>query len=235
MPISASFSPRQKVSLFYCNFEAKFNFTSFIIKGQATELNYKLRRFCKSHDMHSDHSQFKREKILRAFRAGHLNVLIATDVAARGLDIHEVNLVIQVGFPANGIEYYIHRSGRCGRAGRLGSSILLDDGETKIDKDLFRLVQFKRLALPDTIPDSELDTDSFDRQSTFNNSYKKPRSFSESYSTDEFNTYPRKSYNNYNKSYRPNKYNSNRDSYRRKSTSDFDDQRFDREEKWTTF
>lgn len=170
--------------------------------------------------MHSDHSQFKREKILRAFRAGQLNVLIATDVAARGLDIHEVNLVIQVGFPANGIEYYIHRSGRCGRAGRLGSSILLDDGETKIDRDLFRLVKFKRLALPDTIPD---------------NSDNKPGSFSESYSTDEFNTYPRKSYNSYNKSYRPNKYNNNHDSYRKKSASDFDDQKFDREEKWTTF
>lgn len=182
--------------------------------------------------MHSDHSQFKREKILRAFRAGNLNVLIATDVAARGLDIHEVNLVIQVGFPANGIEYYIHRSGRCGRAGRLGTSILLDDGQTKIDRDLFRLIQFKRLALPDTIPDSEIDN--FDTQHMLSNSYKKPRSFSESYRTDEFNMSPRKPYNKYYSRDRP-PYNRNRDSYRRKSMSDFDNQRFDGEEKWSTF
>ena len=46
-------------------------------------------------------------------------------VAARGIDVPEVDLVIQAGLPRNGIEYYIHRSGRTGRAGRLGSCVSL--------------------------------------------------------------------------------------------------------------
>lgn len=52
----------------------------------------------------------------------------ATDVAARGIDIPEVDLVVQVGAPVNGIDFYIHRSGRTGRAGRFGRSIFIDDG-----------------------------------------------------------------------------------------------------------
>lgn len=52
----------------------------------------------KSSDLHSNHSQNKRARILRDFRSGRLNVLVATDVAARGLDIKEVNLVVQGNF-----------------------------------------------------------------------------------------------------------------------------------------
>jgi superfamily II DNA/RNA helicase len=213
--------------------------------------------------MHSDHSQFKREQILRAFRTEGLNVLIATDVAARGLDIQEVNLVIQVGFPANGIEYYIHRSGRCGRAGRLGTSILLDDGKTKIDRDLFRLVQFKKLALPDSIPENVLDdiSDDFETErKPFNNSYRKPRYLSNqdrqktSYNgLDDISgdsATERKPFNN---SYRKPRYLSNQDSYNqdRPKTSYNRDRmniegqyknyrsksssEFDREDKWSSY
>ena len=58
------------------------------------------------------------------FRNGRSNLLVATDVAARGLDVEAVDLVIQDDMPSNS-EVYVHRVGRTGRAGREGRSILL--------------------------------------------------------------------------------------------------------------
>jgi len=138
-------------------------------------------------------------------------------VAARGLDIPEINVVVQVGFPANGIEYYIHRSGRCGRAGRLGTSILIDDGEMKIDRDLFRLIKFTKLNVPESIASEEKprreEYDSQERGFGKRSSYgSAPRSFSSGYGGNnnnferEFTTMDYKKrtdrggFNNYNKS-----------------------------------
>ena len=73
--------------------------------------------------LHGDIPQKQREQTLRAFREGRVNVLVATDVAARGLDIPEVDLVIQCE-PPKDVDSFIHRSGRTGRAGRAGVSIL---------------------------------------------------------------------------------------------------------------
>ncbi len=67
--------------------------------------------------IHGDLSQSDREKVMRAFREGEVRVLVATDVAARGLDIPEVDLVVHYRFPDKP-ETYQHRSGRTGRAGR---------------------------------------------------------------------------------------------------------------------
>jgi ATP-dependent RNA helicase DDX21 len=61
---------------------------------------------------------------LNAFRAGAFNVLVATDVAARGIDIQDVDLVIQFE-PPRDVDTYVHRSGRTGRAGKNGTSVLL--------------------------------------------------------------------------------------------------------------
>jgi superfamily II DNA/RNA helicase len=72
-----------------------------------------------SHVLHGDVPQDKRELVLKKFRDGKYKVLITTDVAARGLDIPEVDLVIQCN-PPKDYESYVHRSGRTGRAGRLG-------------------------------------------------------------------------------------------------------------------
>ena len=69
--------------------------------------------------MHGDVPQDKREMVLQKFRDGKYRVLITTDVAARGLDIPEVDLVICCN-PPKDYESYIHRSGRTGRAGRTG-------------------------------------------------------------------------------------------------------------------
>jgi len=77
-----------------------------------------------SAELHGDISQGTRESTLSAFRKGTVTCLVATDVAARGLDIPEVTLVIQMQPPRN-FESYIHRSGRTGRAGKSGTCITL--------------------------------------------------------------------------------------------------------------
>ncbi|MCH7372621.1 MULTISPECIES: DEAD/DEAH box helicase [Aeromonas] len=73
---------------------------------------------------HGDLSQGAREKVLLEFRAGTLQVLVATDVAARGLDILDLNYVINLEFPHQP-EDYVHRIGRTGRAGNKGLAITL--------------------------------------------------------------------------------------------------------------
>ena len=65
------------------------------MKRSAMALNMQLQRSgIRSTDFHSDISQGKRTSLLRSFREGHLNVLVATDVAARGIDIPEINLIL---------------------------------------------------------------------------------------------------------------------------------------------
>jgi ATP-dependent RNA helicase DeaD len=72
--------------------------------------------------IHGDLAQTERERILGRFRDGHLNILVATDVMGRGLDIPEVSHVINYDMPMLAIEY-VHRIGRTGRAGRNGEAL----------------------------------------------------------------------------------------------------------------
>ena len=74
--------------------------------------------------IHGDLGQRVREKVLGRFRSGELRVLVATDVAARGLDIDDVDAVINYDIPEEG-EYYVHRIGRTGRAKRSGKAFNL--------------------------------------------------------------------------------------------------------------
>ena len=74
--------------------------------------------------IHGDLSQVAREKALRRFTDGELNVLVATDVAARGIDIDDIGAVIHYE-PAGDVKDYLHRSGRTARAGRDGWAITL--------------------------------------------------------------------------------------------------------------
>ena len=78
----------------------------------------------KATPIHGDMSQRERNAALGALRGGRVNMLVATDVAARGLDIDAVSHVIQFGLPQN-LESFVHRSGRTGRAGHEGSNMLL--------------------------------------------------------------------------------------------------------------
>ncbi|MEJ7622682.1 MAG: DEAD/DEAH box helicase [Pyrinomonadaceae bacterium] len=82
------------------------------------------KRDHKSNRIHGDRSQAQRESALRAFKMGQTNVLVATDVAARGIDIDSVSHVINYDIP-EAPEDYVHRIGRTGRAGNKGRAITL--------------------------------------------------------------------------------------------------------------
>jgi ATP-dependent RNA helicase DDX5/DBP2 len=74
--------------------------------------------------LHGDRPQWERTKVISAFKDGTLRMLIATDVAARGLDVKDVAVVVNYDMPAgaNGVEDYVHRIGRTGRAGQKGEA-----------------------------------------------------------------------------------------------------------------
>ena len=74
--------------------------------------------------LHGDLSQAQRDAVMQKFRLRHLQILVATDVAARGLDVDDLTHVINYGLPDD-IESYTHRSGRTGRAGKTGTSIAI--------------------------------------------------------------------------------------------------------------
>ncbi|MCF4143003.1 DEAD/DEAH box helicase, partial [Dethiosulfovibrio marinus] len=74
--------------------------------------------------LHGDMSQLERNSVMNAFRQGRIPYLVATNVAARGLDVQGVSHVIQIGLPDN-LETFVHRSGRTGRAGQEGRNILV--------------------------------------------------------------------------------------------------------------
>jgi superfamily II DNA/RNA helicase len=90
--------------------------------------------------VHGDLGQVAREKALKSFRTGRIDVLVATDVAARGIDVEDVTHVINYQCPEDE-KMYVHRIGRTGRAGRAGVAVTLVDWDelarwTMIDKAL---------------------------------------------------------------------------------------------------
>ncbi|MDR2698159.1 MAG: DEAD/DEAH box helicase [Candidatus Methanoplasma sp.] len=87
-----------------------------ILDQRLTEHGYKIKA------IHGDMPQPKREKVLKDFREDKIQILIATDVAARGLDIDDISYVINYDMPEE-VETYIHRIGRTGRAGKEGVAI----------------------------------------------------------------------------------------------------------------
>ncbi|KAK4385083.1 DEAD-box ATP-dependent RNA helicase 7 [Sesamum angolense] len=92
-------------------------------KDSASKLSGLLPGACA---LHGDIQQATREVTLSGFRSGKFSTLVATNVAARGLDIDDVQLIIQCE-PPRDVEAYIHRSGRTGRAGKTGVAVMLYD------------------------------------------------------------------------------------------------------------
>ena len=92
---------------------------------QAVELgNYLQQHDCRVASLHGEMEQKERNRVMGLFRSGSVNVMTATDLAARGLDISGINLVVNFDVPRNGINY-IHRIGRSGRADEQGVAISL--------------------------------------------------------------------------------------------------------------
>jgi ATP-dependent RNA helicase DDX5/DBP2 len=91
-------------------------------KRGADDLSHELRRIgCHAAAIHGDKDQRERDHALANFRSGRISVLIATDVASRGLDVKDIGYVVNYDFPTQ-IEDYIHRIGRTGRAGATGTA-----------------------------------------------------------------------------------------------------------------
>ena len=91
--------------------------------------------------IHGDRAQEDREQALADLRSGEVRILIATDVASRGIDIHDITHVVNYDFPRN-IEEYVHRVGRTGRAGKTGTSItFMERRDRRSAKDLIKILE----------------------------------------------------------------------------------------------
>ena len=100
--------------------------------------------------LHGDLSQQQRDAVMNKFRIKNIKLLVATDVAARGLDVDNLSHIINYNLPED-LEVYTHRSGRTGRAGRLGTSIVVANLKEKqkiklIEKQINK--KFEHLAVP---------------------------------------------------------------------------------------
>ncbi|KAF3618620.1 DEAD-box ATP-dependent RNA helicase 53 [Capsicum annuum] len=117
-------------------------------KRDADRLSYVMQKTFRCEALHGDISQTQRERTLSGFRQGQFNVLVATDVAARGLDVPNVDLVVHYELP-NSSEIFVHRSGRTGRAGKKGSAILIYSSSQHRDvKGIERDVGCRFIELP---------------------------------------------------------------------------------------
>ncbi len=93
--------------------------------------------------IHGDKSQPQRQKALESFKNSTIRVLVATDIAARGIDIDKLTYVLNYDIP-NEPETYVHRIGRCGRAGEQGVSISISEPEENVyAKDIEKLIKQK--------------------------------------------------------------------------------------------
>ena len=108
------------------------------------------KRKIRSAAIHGDKAQNQRQKALKNFKEGNLRVLVATDIAARGIDIDKLKYVINYDVP-NQAETYVHRIGRSGRAGEEGIAISICEPEENIFvKDIEKLIRQKIQVINDT-------------------------------------------------------------------------------------
>ncbi len=132
-----------KVSIVFCN-------TKRMVDELASELT---ARGYFADGLHGDMKQAQRDRVMANFRKGKSDILIATDVAARGIDVDDVEVVFNFDIPQDD-EYYVHRIGRTGRAGRTGKAFSFVRGKEVYKlKDIMRYAKTKIYAQP--IPSSE--------------------------------------------------------------------------------
>ena len=108
---------KPKKSIIFCN-------TKRMVEALEVEI---AQRGYKVDSLHGDMRQSSRDNVMKKFRNGTIDVLIATDVAARGLDVSDIDLVFNYDLPQQA-EYYVHRIGRTARAGKKGASFTFVTG-----------------------------------------------------------------------------------------------------------
>ena len=120
-------------ALIFCNTKRMVDELTEHLKGRGYEVE----------GLHGDLTQGQRDTVMNLFRSGKTNILIATDVAARGIDVSDVEAVYNFDVPED-IEYYVHRIGRTGRAGKTGRSFTLVVGrEAYKIRDIERICHTK--------------------------------------------------------------------------------------------
>lgn len=134
----------QKIPLIKDILDNRPEYTSIIIftssKSRVNEIVHALKRNgFKAYGFSSNLDQEQREEILRGFRSRRIRILVATDVMSRGIDIKEINLVINFDTPYDA-EDYVHRVGRTARANTKGEAITLVN-----EKDMRKMAQIERL------------------------------------------------------------------------------------------
>ncbi|KAK2896764.1 hypothetical protein Q8A67_011252 [Cirrhinus molitorella] len=101
--------------------------------------------------LHGDREQCDREEALQDFKDGRVHILVATDLASRGLDVHDITHVFNYDFPRN-VEEYVHRVGRTGRAGRSGASVTLVTREDwRIASELITILERSGQDVPEEL------------------------------------------------------------------------------------
>ncbi|MEM6967619.1 MAG: DEAD/DEAH box helicase [Bacteroidota bacterium] len=156
-PVSSTAETIQQY-IYYTNKSAKKNLLSHILKDQDIDQVLVFARTKRGADriakdlkrkkigaaaIHGDKAQNQRQKVLKQFKAGDLRVLVATDIAARGIDIDKLRYVINYDIP-NVAETYVHRIGRSGRAGEEGVAIAISEPEENaFVRDIEKLIQQK--------------------------------------------------------------------------------------------
>ena len=103
-----------KLSLVFCNTKKRVDFVVKYLKRNGYSVD----------SLHGDMTQKIRDKVMNKFRNGNISILVASDVAARGIDVLNIDLVVNYDIPQNP-EYYIHRIGRTARAGNMGYAFSL--------------------------------------------------------------------------------------------------------------
>ena len=122
-----------RLALIFCNTRRRVKYLQKQLSEQGVPVS------C----LHGDLSQSQRNEIMATFRNGKTSVLVATDVAARGIDVNNIDLVINYDIPDK-MEYYVHRIGRTGRAGHLGRACtLVSPHESRKVMDIERRFRIK--------------------------------------------------------------------------------------------
>ncbi|KAM7506612.1 hypothetical protein LguiA_017065 [Lonicera macranthoides] len=120
-------------------------------KKMCDMLSRNLNRNFGAAAIHGDKSQGERDQVLSQFRTGRCPVLVATDVAARGLDVKDIRVVVNYDFPT-GVEDYVHRIGRTGRAGATGIAYtFFGEQDAKHASDLIKILEGANQHVPPEI------------------------------------------------------------------------------------